>query len=121
MKKYFLLLMALVVVLSLATIAQAQPTLRLNVILDNIDPHKVTYVATLSPVVNGATIDFFTEPVHDIMPPFPTKYVGSVKVDNNGVAKITFTQQSGPWAGGAIWKDGTNTTHSNIVYYTIPY
>lgn len=121
MKKYFLLLIALLVILSLATITQAQTTLKLNVILDDIDPHKVTYVATLSPVVNGATIDFFTEFVHDVMPPFPTKYVGSARIDINGVAKLTFRQESGPWEGGAIWKDGANIFRSNIVDYTIPY
>jgi len=120
MKKYFLLLMAFVVVLSLATITYAQPILKLDVLIDNSKPNNVTYVATLIPAITNAKIDFYTEPVHDIMPPFPTRYVGSAPTDNNGVAKLSFTQASGPWAGGAIWMDGTNTTRSNVVYYIIP-
>lgn len=127
MKKYLFLLLVLVVALSLSVISYAEParpTLTLQVLL-NTSTQNVTYVAKLSPVPPDAhtvpVIDFYTgSPNLTVFPNIP---VGSAPIDSTGVAKISFHQASGKYAGGAIW-DSQSTVYgkifSNVVIYNVP-
>jgi hypothetical protein len=77
-----------------------------------------TSAPVIQPPVKTPKIDFYTGSQCKL---FPGKYVGSAYVDKNGMAKLTFLQKPGLYAGGAIWaKTPWGKIMSNVVFYKIP-
>ena len=72
-------------------------------------------VANAKPVV----IDFYTgNPLLDV---YPNQYLGSAKMNKNGIAQLKVYQKPGEYAGGAIWaKTPWGKIFSNIVMYKVP-
>ncbi|MEL7607973.1 MAG: hypothetical protein AAGU74_00535 [Bacillota bacterium] len=81
----------------------------------------VTYVATLRNAGNAEPIyiDFYTGNPYDGA--FPSKYLGTARVDKNGVAQLKVCQKPGKYSGGAIWAKGDVAgVQSNVVIYKVP-
>lgn len=121
MKKLLLLLLVVTVIISLGTVAFAEPgpTLTLRVLVSPTG--NVRYEAQIIPfTAQPLKIDFYTELITGSIPVFPTKYVGSALTDHYGVATFIFHQDTGKYLGGAKYVSPTGTELcSNVVQYTI--
>lgn len=72
------------------------------------------------PLPLPTVIDFYTgKPDVD---GFPSKYIGSAKMDKNGVATLRTFQTSGKYSGGAVWMKTPwgEKLLSNVCYYNVP-
>jgi hypothetical protein len=128
MKKYCLLLVSLLMVVSLcgyvfADSSDVTPTLTLKVevIATSGTSSLVVYTAKLYPVTSTnvrPVIDFYTG--SPILTVYPNIYLGSVPVDNTGIAVLKVIQKAGKYAGGAIWKSPVGPIFAPVVYYSVP-
>ncbi|MCL6590648.1 MAG: hypothetical protein K6U80_11890 [Firmicutes bacterium] len=129
MKKYCLLLVSLLMVVSLcgyvfADSNDVKPTLTLKVEVittSTTGESVVLYTAKLSPVTsttNPPIIDFYTGSPY--LTVYPNIYLGSAPVDNTGTAMLKVIQRPGKYAGGAIWKSPLGPIFAPVVIYSVP-
>jgi hypothetical protein len=116
MKKYIVLLLALIIILSgtlaLAADSGIAPKLTLTVRVSQLLNPNVTYTATLTGFSNSAAVPVITFYCDG-------RALASVPVDKTGTAVYKFSQQVGTYEAVSAWLNTPYPVKSNAVKYMV--